>query len=142
MNKKFGPLNTGKTGKPLHPKATEPWKNDQPEPWRMDYMKTKERHSGFRPRFVPKHKIEQRLMQGWVIADSKDYGGTTYQLPGEASDTSQIRRREMVLMEIPEERAKGIERRKEALLQKRESDRKRAFNRDIGGSAIGEFKKN
>lgn len=79
---------------------TSPW-NSVDNPWNPDKTKTKQKREGFRSRFVAPEKVENRKTEGWVIAKAKDYG--------EAGMDGIVKRNELVLMEIPEERAKERE---------------------------------
>lgn len=86
--------------------TTKPWDADN-NPWSLDMLRLNKRRKDFRPRFVDKANIEKKLDQGWKVAHKKDWGGTTAKLPGEEGEQDTIiRRRELVLMEMPEESAK------------------------------------
>ena len=93
--------------KPAKKEMTKPWAD---KPWSLDMFKLKKKHVGFRPRFTTREKLQEKLDQGWRVADAKDYGDLTAVLPGEEStEGSVIRRKEMVLIEIPEAKAKERE---------------------------------
>jgi hypothetical protein len=89
-------------------KVTAPWNTDN-NPWSRDMLKLTKKRPGYRQRFVTKNieNIEKYLDQGWAVADKKDYGGVSAKIAGEEGqiDTT-IKRRELILMEIPEELAK------------------------------------
>ena len=69
-------------------------------------LSLKNKHPGFVPRFSTREDLQKKLDQGWKLADAKDYGGVTAVLPGEeAKDGSLVKRREMILIELPEELA-------------------------------------
>jgi len=88
---------------------TRPWDGDS-NPWSLDMLRLQKKRPGFRPRFTTKEDLPRKLEQGWKIADAKDYGGVTAVLPGEeAKEGSVIKRREMILIELPEELAKKRE---------------------------------
>ena len=85
--------------------STRPWDSDN-NPWSLDMLRLKKRHPGFVPRFTTREDLQKKLDQGWSIADAKDYGGVAAVLPGEeAKDGSLVKRREMILIELPEELA-------------------------------------
>jgi hypothetical protein len=86
-------------------KVTRPWDGDD-NPWSLDMLRLKKKHPGFIPHFTTREDLQKKLDQGWKIADAKDYGGVTAVLPGEeAKDGSVVKRREMILIELPEELA-------------------------------------
>ena len=88
---------------------TRPWDADS-NPWSVDMLRLRKKHPGFRPRFTTRDELQKKLDQGWKIADAKDYGGLDAVLPGEeAKDGSVLKRREMILIELPEELAKKRE---------------------------------
>ena len=86
-------------------KVTKPWNSDG-NPWSRNLLRLQKRRPGFRCKFTNKEHWPSKRDQGWKIADIKDYGGVTDVVPGEEGkiDTV-IRRREMFLIEIPEELA-------------------------------------
>jgi len=87
------------------PKATKPWNADN-NPWSLDLLRLKKKRQGFVPRWTTKDLLERKLDQGWTVADRKDYGGTTDKLPGEEGKMdSTILRRELILIEMPDELA-------------------------------------
>lgn len=105
--------------------ATKPWSREETKPWRPDFMRLKSGKPGFRPRWVRKDRVEQMVMQGWTVANRKDYD------PGEAQNVAQsdglattIERNELILMELPEERAKAREAHYEAINRRQEEDGK------------------
>jgi hypothetical protein len=90
--------------KPSKP-ATTPWK-EQHNPWKRDILRLKKKHPGFRPRWVDPRNFERNLEDGWTFAKNEDYGGLHDKIAGEEKQIdSRIRRRGMVLMEIPEDLA-------------------------------------
>lgn len=96
-------------GKSETKQATKPW-NAEGNPWSLNLLKLQRKHPGFRCKWVNPDNILIRQDQGWKIANIKDYGGTTDIVAGEEGklDTT-IKRREMILMEIPEELARQRE---------------------------------
>lgn len=88
--------------------ATKPW-NQQGNPWARDLLRLEKKHPGFVPRFVENtpESIQKRIEQGWVIADKRHYGGVTQEIAGESGKMStNVIRRELILMELPAELAK------------------------------------
>jgi len=94
-------------------KETAPWEAGE-NPWAADKMKLAGKHEGFRPRFVPPHKVNNKKTEGWIVADGKHYNEPT-------SDGSVVKRNEMILMEIPE----GLAKQREAHFQKVTKERSR-----------------
>jgi len=91
---------------PAKPKMTKPWDADN-NPFSLDMLRLKKKHEGFRCRFVTKDNFQKHLDQGWIFANIKDYGGVTDRLPGEEGQADTLlRRRELTLMELPEELGK------------------------------------
>ena len=90
----------------IHLEETKPWNADN-NPWSLDMLRLKEKRPGFVCRWTNAENYPTKRDQGWVIANAKDYGGTTDKIPGEEGtvDTT-IRRREMFLIEISEELAR------------------------------------
>ena len=88
-------------------KATTPW-NAEDNPWHMDLLKLKKKRDGFRVRFFRGNddSIEKRLQQGWTVANCTDYGLKEKVVGEEGKLDSTVRRRELILMEMPEELAK------------------------------------
>jgi len=85
--------------KPEKKEMTKPWSD---KPWSVDMLRLRKEHKGFHSRFVDKDKVQGRLEKGYAIANAKDYGELSAKLPGEeAQKDSVIRRRELILMEIP-----------------------------------------
>lgn len=124
--RRFGPLGRTKPGQPLHPgaKPTQPWASGNAQPWHMDMLKLAKTRPGFRQRWVAPAKVEQKQMQGFTFADPKDYGVERKIIGEPTKDGNRIIRREMTLMEIPEERAKARERYYENLHLMRERSRR------------------
>ena len=77
--------------------STQPWNEN---PWSPDVFKVK-RHAGFRSRFVDKDNVERRKDEGWIVADAADYG-----IDVKEGDGTVLKRRGMILMEMPEELAR------------------------------------
>jgi len=95
--------------------ATKPW-NSSDNPWSQDIFRTKKVHKGFRPKWVSKTNLDRKMDYGYTIANREDYGETDRNpsylqrgLEGFAGLDSMLVRRSMVLMEIPEEKAKQRE---------------------------------
>ena len=86
--------------------ATKPWNADS-NPWSLDLLRLQKKRPGFRCKFTNADHWPTKQQQGWKIANIKDYGGVTDVVVGEEGqmDTT-IRRREMFLIEMPEEMAK------------------------------------
>jgi len=85
--------------------ATTPWTTEG-NPWRRDMLRLKEKRHGFRARWVSERNFERNLDVGWTFADIGNYGGVSDRLVGEEKQIdSRIRRRGLVLMEMPEELA-------------------------------------
>ena len=88
---------------PIRKSPTAPWAEQSP--WRRDTLRIKKRE-GWRPHWVDPRNFERNLEDGWTYAKRSDYGMPHDRIPGEESQMdSRIRRRGMVLMEIPEEKA-------------------------------------
>ena len=91
------------------PKPTsKPWDANY-NPWAMDMLALEKQHKGFVPYFVKDDPniIQTKLQQGYKFADIKDYGGTRDQIPGEEGKMdTKIRRRELILMELPNDLAR------------------------------------
>lgn len=86
---------------------TRPW-DASDNPFALDMLKLKKKHEGFRPRWVSPSNVQKKLDQGWKFADRKDYDGVTDTVIGDegtSQDGTLVKRREMILMEIPEELA-------------------------------------
>ena len=88
-------------------KATTPW-NAEDNPWHMDLLKLNKKREGFRTRFFRGNddSIEKRLQQGWTVANCSDYGLKEKVLGEQGKLDTTVRRRELILMEMPEELAK------------------------------------
>ena len=96
--------------------ATRPWekKHDGSRPWAVDYVRLNKKHAGFRPRWVRREKVELRKLNGWVIANPKDYGIDPIGAVDGQPIGNFVQRNELILMEIPEAMAKERERWMEA----------------------------
>jgi hypothetical protein len=93
------------TGLDIPKPASKPW-NANENPWALDMLsvvgKERRERSGFRLKWVAPDMVAKRLQQGYVVANRKDYDGLRDVLPGEESAAgSIIKRRELVLMELP-----------------------------------------
>ena len=86
---------------------TRPWEKnrDANKKWRVDYVRLAKKHPGFRPHWVRREKVELRKLQGWVVADPKDYGIDPVGLGDTQSVGNYVQRNELILMELPEEMA-------------------------------------
>lgn len=82
--------------------ATAPWKQAE-NPWVPDRFRVNKR-SGFRNKFITPDNLEKRIDEGWKVADAKDYGIHREQDEGQVD--GMVRRRGMILVEMPEELAK------------------------------------
>jgi hypothetical protein len=91
-----------RTEKKKHP-VTTPWHADE-NPWALNRLRLRAKRPGYRVRFVRKDKVEIKEHQGWKIADKRDYG-YTLQDKGDSPDGTTVVRRELILMELPEELA-------------------------------------
>ena len=86
---------------------TTPW-TQEGNMWKRDHVRLNQKRPGYRARFVAVRNIERNLADGWLFANIKDYGGLTDRIAGEEKQIdTKIRRRELVLMEIPEDMAKS-----------------------------------
>lgn len=96
------PIET-KPEKPRKP-ATKPWEPDN-NPWALDMLKLTKKRRGFRVRFFrgDDESIQKRQQQGWIVANCKDYDLNAKILGEEGKLDTTVRRRELVLMELPEE---------------------------------------
>jgi hypothetical protein len=131
---------------PQEEKMTRPWDADN-NPWSLDMLRLRKKRKGFRQRFVIEENIQRFLDQGWQLADIKHYGGVAAKLPGEEGKTDTcVRRRDLILMELPEELGKkrdeyinyktNIKRQQIVEKTKREIEQ---TERQLGGSARAEF---
>ena len=78
--------------------ATEPWKaeNAPNHPRKHGSLAVAEARKGFEIRWVREDSIDRRKMQGYQLANPKDYDL-------QADEKGMVRRNELVLMEIPTE---------------------------------------
>jgi len=82
---------------------TKPW-NAADNPWVPDIFKTSKKHKGFRPRFIEPNNLERRLNEGWAVADAREWvNEETLKKDEEGAIDTTLRRRGMILMEMPEE---------------------------------------
>lgn len=89
--------------KPKKP-PTKPWNADN-NPWSLDMLKLTKKRRGFRVRFFrgDDESIQKRQQQGWLVANCKDYDLEAKIVGEEGKIDTTVRRRELVLMELPEE---------------------------------------
>jgi hypothetical protein len=89
---------------------TRPWTREGKMRYQRKLLDTTGSRAGFRKRWTRIDMIEQRLAQGYRLANPSDYGELIRKEVGEEGQTQPgvIRRREMVLMEIPEEMSNEI----------------------------------
>jgi len=115
---------------------TKPW-TQEGNPWKRDTLRLKGRHPGFRPRWVDPRNFERNLEDGWSFADKKDYGDVYDKIVGEEKQLdSRIRRRGMVLMEIPEGLAKKREEYYEDRAKKAERSIKERHKKDAQEAGV------
>jgi len=89
------------TAMPPEDEPTKPWNADN-NPWALDMLATKRKRKGFKCRWVPRDGIQKKIDQGWKIAERRYYGGASAAMPGEESgEETLVRRRELILMELP-----------------------------------------
>ena len=106
--------------------ATKPWNADH-NPWTRSMLDVvgagERRRQGFRLRWVNKNNVEKKSYEGWHVANKKDYKGLKDVIIGEEGQMdSTIRRRELVLMEMPEEMAAQRDAYFEEKVRKRSAD--------------------
>ena len=92
--------------------ATKPWnmKGGSPNQWAPDYLRLAKKNPGFRCKWVRQDNVERMTYQGWSLCKPKDYGVLTDRTISDATPISdRIQRRELILMEIPEEMAEQRE---------------------------------
>ena len=91
-------------------KATTPWNADS-NPWSLKMLSiTREAHEAAKRRGMRVHwfrkddeSLEKRTLQGWTPCNAKDYG-LKAKILGEKGDLdTTVTRRELILMEMPEE---------------------------------------
>ena len=100
--------------------ATKPWqqKGATPNQWAPDYLRLTRKNPGFRCKWVRQDNVERMLYQGWTVCDPKDYGALTDKnIQDVVPINNRIQRRELILMEIPEEMAEQ----REAYLERQNS---------------------
>ena len=111
---------------------TRPWDADN-NPWTLDLLKVMHKRKDFRLRWVNRDSVQKKQEQGWLVANKKDYGGLGDAVVGEESaDGTVIRRREMVLLEMPEELA----RQRDAFIRHK-TDRRSADARSLAKREVG-----
>ncbi len=83
-------------------KMSKPWDNKS---WVPDVFRLNKKHAGFTPRFIDKNKTEKRIDEGWRFASVKDYLSKDAIMERQRDEEkplgTQLTRRGMVLMEIP-----------------------------------------
>ena len=93
-------------------KPTKPWerKHTGNKPWRRDITALTKSDRGFHCRWVNNDSIDARIERGYDIADPKKWGAPTDKIVNDASPLGRrIVRRNMTLMEIPQEGKKFFE---------------------------------
>lgn len=108
---------------------TRPWdtKGASANPWQPDYLRLAKKRKGFRARWVPVGSLDQKVLQGWQIASPSDYGVTDKHADDASAVGSRIQRRELVLMEMPEE----LLDQRAAYLEERSKAARRAAKREV-----------
>ena len=120
------PAATKRRGRP----PTKPWTTEG-NPWKRDMLRLKTRRTGWRPKFVSARNEERMLQDGWTYASHEHYGGLHDQLPGETGRVdTKIRRRELVLMEIPETLALQRDQHYASLADRAEKSIKRRYKKE------------
>lgn len=85
------------------PTDTRPWDADE-NPWSLDLLRTIKRREGFHPRWVREDRVEYYLQRGYKFAERQHYADMYDGLPGEETQLdSKLRRRELILMELPDD---------------------------------------
>lgn len=105
--------------------VTKPWeKKDTHKPWRMDTLKLSKLRPGFHARWVRRDNVEKRMLQGYVVADKKDYTQFENPIAHGTNVASYVTRGDLVLMEIPVEGKIAREQAMESRIKKAEKDAK------------------
>lgn len=121
--------------------ATTPWKQDSDvKNWQPNLLRTVKTRPGFRMKWVAHDRVEKHEQMGWAVARKEHYSDVSDALPSDGSQLdSTIRRRELVLMEIPEEDAQrraahyeGMNARQEQDAKKRVKEAARKISQQIG----------
>jgi|GEM_PF-3274907 len=139
---KFGPRPGSGGPQHIHPafrdkEPTKPWTKEGANPWRMDMLRLGKSRPGFHACFVSPRKIEQRLSQGYTFANAEHYG-LNQRVPGEGQEPgTQVKRREMVLMEIPIEKYEERRQYLDNVVRQREAAVKRDLQREFDQAAAG-----
>ena len=83
---------------------TRPWEPDH-NPWSLQMLSLQKTRPGYRVKWFRNNpeNIEKRELQGWKIASRKDYGLKAELLGEKGQLDTTVRRRELILMELPEE---------------------------------------
>lgn len=78
---------------------TKPWVENR---WKRDLLAVHKKPADKHCYWVSQDQVQEFLNKGWTFAHIKDYGGVGDKIVGEESAKgTQVRRREMVLMEQP-----------------------------------------
>lgn len=110
---------------------TRPWEPGE-NPWKRDHLRLQYKRQGFRPRWVSERNIDKNLDLGWTFADRRHYRGLTDKpIQDGAQLDSRIKKRELILMEIPEELAKKREEYYSAKADKAEHSIKQRHEKDV-----------
>jgi hypothetical protein len=105
-----------------------PVKEEPTEPWKPALILAREPRPGVREKWVRVDLVDRFLAEGWKLVASEDDKTPRTDIDGSQLDTS-VRKRELVLMEIPE-----------AVAKSRESYYRNLSDGALGGS-VDEFKK-
>lgn len=86
-------------------KPTTPWNADS-NPFVPNIFRLAKQHKGFKARFVNPAKLEQRLNEGYQVADARHWANEdTLAKKEDGQIDTALRRGGMILMELPEELA-------------------------------------
>jgi len=103
-------------------------------------LKTKLRRPGFHARWVAPENVDRRLDMGYTMAKPEHYGGVSDKLIGEEKQIdSTIRRRKLVLMEIPEALAKQRDDYYEHLTKRHEESITRKYNKEVAAEGAESY---
>jgi len=106
-------------------KPTKPWEKKLTgnKPWRRDITALSKNDRAFHCRWVNNDSIDARIERGYDIADPKRWGAPTDKIVDDASPLGKrIVRRNMTLMEIPQEGKKFFEKNLEDTIVARKRD--------------------
>lgn len=98
-------------------KATRPWepKGTSDTPWNPDILRVKSQEEGMHLRWVREDNVDRKLQEGYEFASGDNFGI-------KPNESGRIQRRELVLMQIPQEYVELRETNKEALARKLNED--------------------